>query len=152
MKSFYWLSSYLTILGVSIHSVVHFWGTSGFWMRDFLLLGCIAAVALAVIDISAWRRNTPKRYATKEAVNEYMKKLFCRGGSISVYANNFAWLGASSELRQFLVREAKNGRQIRLFTPRPNEITNTLATSGGQSFYVRCRWSRTRSPVHVAQP
>src|SRR5712691_5412136 len=123
MKSFSWLASYLTILGVSINSLVHFWGSANFWMKNFLLLGCIAAGLLAIIDFNNWRKNKPKRFKSPEDVNHYMLKLFKRGGSISVYANSFAWLAHSEFLRQFLVREARHGRQICLFCPRHNELT-----------------------------
>jgi hypothetical protein len=130
MRGFYWLSAYLGLLGVSITSLVEFWGKAGFWMKDLLLIGAIAAGVLAILDFLEWRRNLPRCYETPEAVNEYMLKLFRRGGSMSVYANSFAWLNSSGELRHFLVSEAKQGRQVCLIAPHHSEITRNLSAAG----------------------
>jgi hypothetical protein len=130
MKSLVWLVSAATILGVSISNIVTFWSSSSFWLKFFFIAALAATVILAVIDIRGWWKGRVKCHRNEKSVNEYMLKLLNRGGSVKIFANNLSWVRDAHEVRAFLESAAGNGRDIRIFVPKLNDLTTELAANG----------------------
>ena len=62
MRSFAWLASLVTILGVSLHNLVHFWADSSFLIRFLLIVGLLAVPILAALDVRAWWGSRAKHH------------------------------------------------------------------------------------------
>jgi hypothetical protein len=130
MKGFAWLASLFTILGVSAHTLVHFWADSSFGIRFFFIVGLLAIPVIAAVDIQTWWRSRAKHHKTALSVEKYMLKLLQRGGSAAIFANNLSWITGASEIRSFLKSEATHGRKICLYVPHHNDLTTHLAKEG----------------------
>lgn len=129
-KSVAWLTSFLTIMGVSISNLVLFWGSASFWIKLVFIAALVAAVVLAVIDIQTWLSDKAKHHKNERSVNKYMLDLLKRGGSASIFANNLSWIRKAPEVRELLKSQARHGSNVRIFVPRHNDLTRSLATDG----------------------
>lgn len=132
MRTFTWLCSILTIFGVTIGNIVNFWNQASFWVKFFLVVGLIATLVLAVVDITAWWKRRSKRYKSEAKINAYILKLLRRGGSGHIFANNLSWIRNSPEIRNFLRTAAAEGRNYCIYVPRHNDLTKQLEGEGVQ--------------------
>jgi hypothetical protein len=61
-----------------------------------------------------------------------MLHLLRRGGSLAIFANHLSWISGCEAIREYLVEQAESGKEIRIFVPRENNVTNELAAAGAQ--------------------
>lgn len=130
MKAITWLAAFLTIVGVNVGNVIHFWEDSTFWVRFFFIASLGACLVLGIIEFRAWWTTKPKRHRNAESVNKYMLKLLKRGGSAAIFANNLTWVTGAPKVRDLLTSEASNGRDICLYVPHLTPVTQDLADNG----------------------
>jgi hypothetical protein len=130
MRALFWLSAVFAILGVSLRDLIDSWASYPAWTKLLLLFSILFSAFFLWCDAREWWKGRPKRYKTSKAINEYMLKLFQRGGSAWIFANHLSWINDSLPIRNFLAKQAKACKDIRIYVPRHNDITRRLADAG----------------------
>lgn len=100
------------------------------WQLFFLAIIAIVFVIAALIDLRDERKKLPKKYKSKDKINDYMYNMLKKSGACEICSRDASWI-KDERIYPLLVEKSKN-RELKFYVHTKTDKVNSLEANGAE--------------------